>query len=337
MALRYYSSTAERTSLTALVTNVQTTMAVSAITGFPATKPYTIIIDQDTVNEEVVEVTGNTGLTLTIIRGVDGTSAVEHSNGATVNHGITARDLREPNTHVNTPVEHVNVVTSGTRPGSPSAGEIIFETDTELYYGWSGSAWAAIGGSGGIDIPATRVDAVMQTLDGSTWAEGMALSVSDTVPADTEGQVGDVVFVSGPSPGNVQGKVLQVVTAEYSTSTSTTSTSYVTTGLTATITPSSTTSKVYATATTGATALTANQGVEFSIFRGTAAGTKVGSEIQIKSSDSEINAGATAMALDSPATASAQIYTLSMKVTGGTGVAQRGGFNAVMVLMEVAA
>ena len=147
MALRYYSSTAERTSLTALVTNAQTTMAVSAITGFPATKPYTIIIDQDTVNEEVVEVTGNTGLTLTITRGVDGTSAVEHSNGATVNHGITARDLREPNTHIDTPVLHVTVVTSGTRPGSPVAGQIIYESDTTLYFGWNGTDWAAIGGS----------------------------------------------------------------------------------------------------------------------------------------------------------------------------------------------
>lgn len=39
--------------------------------------------------------------------------------------------------------------TSSTRPGSPSAGDIIFETDTALYYGWSGTAWAAIGGSSG--------------------------------------------------------------------------------------------------------------------------------------------------------------------------------------------
>ena len=100
----------------------------------------------------------------------------------------------------------------------------------------TGTKWAASGG-GGIDIPATRVDAVVQTLDGSTWSEGMALSVSDTVPADTEGQVGDVVFVTGPSPGNIQGKILQVVRATDSTTRSTTSTSYSDTGLSVTITP----------------------------------------------------------------------------------------------------
>ena len=54
-----------------------------------------------------------------------------------------------------------------------------------------------ITGGGGIDIPATRVDAVVQTLDGSTWSEGMALSVRTTDPEDTEGQIGDVVFVVG--------------------------------------------------------------------------------------------------------------------------------------------
>ena len=53
---------------------------------------------------------------------------------------------------------------------------------------------------GGIDIPATRVDAVVQTLDGSTWAEGMALSIVAEVPDDSSGQVGDVVFVAGKSP-----------------------------------------------------------------------------------------------------------------------------------------
>ncbi|CAB5217007.1 hypothetical protein UFOVP199_28 [uncultured Caudovirales phage] len=41
----------------------------------------------------------------------------------------------------------VTVCTSSTRPGSPSAGDLIFETDTKLYYGYSGIAWASVGGS----------------------------------------------------------------------------------------------------------------------------------------------------------------------------------------------
>lgn len=152
MARRYYSSTAQRTTLTADATLSATTIAVAAVSGFPATKPYTLILDQDTVNEEVVEVTDSTGTTLTVTRGVDGTAAVAHSSGATVNHGVSARDFSEPNVHINTAVKHINVVTSGTRPSSPDEGTIIYETDTNSYFGWNGTAWTAIGGAGGAGL-----------------------------------------------------------------------------------------------------------------------------------------------------------------------------------------
>ena len=148
MTQRYYSSIAKRTTLDGDIASGALTMGVTAVVGWPSSYPYTLIIDTDLETEEVVTVTGRSGLTITMTRGSDGTSASAHTAGAAIQHGVSARDFSEPNTHVNTPVEHVNVVTSGTRPGSPSAGEIIFETDTSLYYGWSGSAWAAIGSGG---------------------------------------------------------------------------------------------------------------------------------------------------------------------------------------------
>lgn len=39
----------------------------------------------------------------------------------------------------------VIVCTSGTRPGSPSEGMTIFETDTDKYLSYSGSAWIELG------------------------------------------------------------------------------------------------------------------------------------------------------------------------------------------------
>jgi len=149
MARRFYSSTAARTTLSADISNTAITVGVTAVSGWPASFPYTIIIDQDTINEEVVEVTARVGTTLTVTRGVDGTTGIAHSAGAAVNHGVSARDFDEPNLHVNTDVKHVLIVTSGTRPGSPSDGQIIFETDTDSYFGWSGTEWAPIGGGGG--------------------------------------------------------------------------------------------------------------------------------------------------------------------------------------------
>lgn len=101
MARRYYSTTAVRTTLTAGINNVETVITVGSVSGFPGTRPYTLILDSDTANEEIVTVTDGTGTTLVVTRGVDGTAATSHSAGVAVMHGFTARDLDEPNAHVN--------------------------------------------------------------------------------------------------------------------------------------------------------------------------------------------------------------------------------------------
>lgn len=146
MPRRYYSSTAQRTTLSGSILAGATTIAVVAVTGFPVTRPYTLILDQDTVNEEVVTVTASSGTTLTVTRGVDGTSGVVHAAGSTVNHGVSARDFDEPNVHVNNNIEHVLTVTSSTRPASPAEGQIIYQTDTDTFFGYNGTTWASIGG-----------------------------------------------------------------------------------------------------------------------------------------------------------------------------------------------
>ena len=100
MPRRYYSSTAQRTSLAAPLSNSATTMIVASTAGFPATRPYTLVVDPDTINEEIVTVTAASGTTLTVIRGEDGATAVAHDLGAIVWHGFTGRDLGEPQAHM---------------------------------------------------------------------------------------------------------------------------------------------------------------------------------------------------------------------------------------------
>ena len=100
MARRYYSSTAQRTQLAGSLSDSATTMIVAGTPGFPGTRPYTLMIDPDGINEEIVEVTAASGVTLTVTRGVDGTTAVAHDLGAAVAHAFTARDLDEPNAHI---------------------------------------------------------------------------------------------------------------------------------------------------------------------------------------------------------------------------------------------
>lgn len=97
---RYYSSNAVETTLTSPISNSATTIQVASVTGYPTSFPFTIQVELGTSNEEIIEVTNVAGTTLTVVRGVDGSSALSHSAGATVVHGVSARDFREPQEHL---------------------------------------------------------------------------------------------------------------------------------------------------------------------------------------------------------------------------------------------
>ena len=135
-------------------------------------------------------------------------------------------------------------------------------------------------------------------------------------------------------------RVLQVVQSVHSTQTSTTSTSYVTTGLNATITPSSTSSKILIYTNIpfqGAT----GQNMNITLFRGTVAGTNLGTGavgFGVFATGANVPVAPLSMFyLDSPSTTSAQTYTAAMKTTGGTVYAKIGSCDAVMILMEISA
>jgi hypothetical protein len=54
---------------------------------------FTVALDVDTQNEEVVFITAVSSDTFTIVRGRAGTSAISHTGGATVKHVLTSDDL----------------------------------------------------------------------------------------------------------------------------------------------------------------------------------------------------------------------------------------------------
>jgi hypothetical protein len=98
---RYYSSNAVDTTLAAGISSSSTSIVVSSVSGFPASYPYTLAIDYDTSNEELVDVTAAAGTTLTVTRAVDSTTAVAHSSGAVIKHALSGRDMRESQEHFN--------------------------------------------------------------------------------------------------------------------------------------------------------------------------------------------------------------------------------------------
>jgi hypothetical protein len=100
MPARNYTSTLDAKSLALSMNSSVTTMQLNNLTGIP-TYPFTMVIEPDTANEEIVTVSAlSSGTTVTIVRGQDGTTGVSHDSGAQVRHMITARDLQEPQNHI---------------------------------------------------------------------------------------------------------------------------------------------------------------------------------------------------------------------------------------------
>ena len=154
MARRYYSSTAVATTLSGNINNSTTSITVAALSGYPAQTPFTAIIDPDTASEEVVEVTNVSGTTLTVTRGVDGTSAVSHNAGAVFRHGVSARDFDEANAFVNGGGVANSLISASKGAIITSTGSAVVAqtvgTDGHVLTADSGQTngikWAAVGG-----------------------------------------------------------------------------------------------------------------------------------------------------------------------------------------------
>lgn len=96
---RFYSSVAPQTSLAAGIGPSDATCQLLSTTGLPGSFPFTLAIDYGAATEELVDVTNLSGLTATITRAVDGTSAAAHASGAFVRHVSSARDFTAANIH----------------------------------------------------------------------------------------------------------------------------------------------------------------------------------------------------------------------------------------------
>ena len=101
--MRKYSSISVETTLASSIGATGTTITVATGTGSGLlggvslaagnVDQFTLAIDPDTTNEEIVFATANSGDSFTIVRGRAGSSAISHSSGATVKHVLTSDDL----------------------------------------------------------------------------------------------------------------------------------------------------------------------------------------------------------------------------------------------------
>jgi len=130
---RKYSSISVETTLASGISNSATTMTVaagtgSALMGGVTLAPgnvdiFTVALDVDTQNEEVVYITAVSSDTFTIVRGRAGTSAISHTGGATVKHVLTSDDL--------------NFYTAGVATADAAVPETIVTAKADLLVGAS--------------------------------------------------------------------------------------------------------------------------------------------------------------------------------------------------------
>jgi hypothetical protein len=143
MTNRKYSSRAQQTTLSSAITSTATSMTVGSGANLMGGKTptsletYTVVIDPDTALEEIVDVSNySSGNTLTIARGIDGSTGVAHSAGAVVRHMVIGRDLSEANTHIEGTLAAHAATTStqlrGVISDETGTGSLVFGTSPTI-------------------------------------------------------------------------------------------------------------------------------------------------------------------------------------------------------------
>lgn len=209
-----------------------------------------------------------------------------------------------------------------------TTGQVLTKaTNTDLDFTWSSVDPLTILDAKGDLITATAADTPARLAVGTNGQVLMADSSTST----------------GLKWGTAaSGKVLQVVQATYSTQTSTTSATFVDTGLSASITPSATSSKILVLTTSNLYTYRTgtNLGAKLQIVRGsTAVFTQERAVLMVATNTSNyVGASITLAYLDSPATTSSTTYkTQFCQVDTSTAVIQAESSVSSIILMEIGA
>ncbi len=166
---REYKGAAAATTISGSFNAAATTISITSGTGWPTAGPFYAVVDPGTATEEKIYVGSITGTSLSsITRGVDGTSDVNHANGATIYPVFTAIDADEANQLTSTYANQGGIVYLG----DPSFTQLAIGTASHVLKVNSGATapeWGQVTAAG----IATSVAG-----NGLTGGNGTALAVN---------------------------------------------------------------------------------------------------------------------------------------------------------------
>ena len=140
IARRAFAGGAVQTTLTSGITATSTTITITASTGWPTGAEFYCVIDPGQASEEKVLVT-RSGTTLTCAstakRGVDGTVAASHNQGAAIYPCLAAADADEANTVASTLTTKGDLLTMNS---TPSLSRLAVGADGTVLTAASGEA-----------------------------------------------------------------------------------------------------------------------------------------------------------------------------------------------------